>query len=37
MGIERSIYLIAEKGIITKVYSKVKPKDNPKDMLKELS
>lgn len=36
MGVERSTYLIDEKGIIIKALSKVKPKDNPKDMLKEL-
>lgn len=36
MGVERSTYLIDEKGIIIKALSKVKPKDNPKDMLNEL-
>lgn len=37
MGIERSTYLIDEKGIINKAFGKVKPKDNAKEMLKELS
>lgn len=37
MGIERSTYLIDEKGIIIKAFGKVKPKDNAKEMLKELS
>lgn len=37
MGIVRSTYLINEKGIIVKAYEKVKPKDNPKQMLKELN
>ena len=37
MGIERSTYLIDEDGVIVKAFSKVKPKDNPKQMLKELN
>ena len=37
MGIERSTYLIDENGIIAKAFSKVKPKDNAKQMLKELN
>ena len=37
MGIERSTYLIDEDGVIVKTFSKVKPKDNPKQMLKELN
>lgn len=37
MGIERSTYLIDEDGVIVKTFSKVKPKENPKQMLKELS
>ena len=36
MGIVRSTYLIDEKGIIVKAMEKVKPSDNPQDMLKEL-
>lgn len=36
MGIERSTYLIDEEGIIIKALGKVKPKDNPKEILKEL-
>ncbi len=36
MGIERSTYLIDENGIIIKAFGKVKPKDNAKQMLKEL-
>ena len=36
MGIERSTYLIDEDGIIVKAFGKVKPKDNAKQMLKEL-
>ena len=36
MGVERSTYLIDEEGVIVKAFSKVKPKDNPKQMLKEL-
>ena len=37
MDIERSTYLIDEKGIIIKTFGKVKPKDNVKQMLKELA
>ena len=37
MDIERSTYLIDEKGIIIKTFGKVKPKDNAKQMLKELA
>ncbi|MBR3226973.1 MAG: thioredoxin-dependent thiol peroxidase [Erysipelotrichaceae bacterium] len=36
MGIVRSTYLIDEKGVIVKAMEKVKPSDNPQDMLKEL-
>lgn len=36
-GIERSTYLIDENGIIEKAFGKVKPKDNAKQMLRELS
>ncbi len=36
MGIERSTYLIDENGIIIKAFGKVKPKENAKQMLKEL-
>ena len=36
MGIERSTYLIDEEGVIVKTFGKVKPKDNAKQMLKEL-
>ncbi|MBE6123847.1 MAG: thioredoxin-dependent thiol peroxidase [Erysipelotrichaceae bacterium] len=36
MGIERSTYLIDEEGVIVKAFGKVKPKDNAKQMLKEL-
>ncbi len=36
MGIERSTYLIDEKGIIIKTYQKVKPSDNPSDVAKDL-
>lgn len=37
MGIERTTYLINEDGIITKAFSKVKPTDNPSQMLNELT
>lgn len=37
MGIERSTYLIDENGIITKSFGKVKPRDNAKQMLRELN
>lgn len=36
MGIERSTYLIDEDGLIAKAFGKVKPKENAKQMLKEL-
>lgn len=36
MGVERSTYLIDENGIIIKALGKVKPKDNPADMLEAL-
>tara|TARA_B100000686_G_C15857746_1_gene510382 strand:+ start:255 stop:443 length:189 start_codon:yes stop_codon:yes gene_type:complete len=36
MGISRVTYLIDEKGIIEKVYHKVKPLSHAKDILKEL-
>ena len=36
MGIERSTYLIDEEGTIVKTFAKVKPKDNARQMLKEL-
>ena len=36
MGVERSTYLIDENGVIVKALSKVKPKDNPADMLEAL-
>ena len=36
MDIERSTYLIDEDGVIIKTFGKVKPKDNAKQMLKEL-
>lgn len=34
MGIVRSTYIIDENGIITGAFPKVKPADNPADMLK---
>ncbi len=37
MGIVRSTYLIDEEGIIRKAYFKVKPAENPSQMLEELS
>lgn len=37
MGIVRSTYLIDEDGIIRKAYFKVKPAENPAQMLEELS
>lgn len=37
MGVVRSTFLIDENGIIVKIFNKVKAKDNPKDMLEELS
>ena len=36
MGIERSTYLIDEKGKIIKAYQKVKPAENAKDVLEDL-
>lgn len=36
LAIERSTYLIDEEGTIIKAFGKVKPKDNAKQMLKEL-
>lgn len=36
MGIERSTYVIDEKGIIVKAYQKVKPKDHGKTIVGEL-
>lgn len=36
MGIERSTYLIDEEGRIVQAFGKVKPKDNARQMLKEL-
>lgn len=36
MGVVRSTYLIDEDGVIAKAYDKVKPSDNPTQMLKSL-
>ena len=36
MGIIRTTYLIDENGIIVKALGKVKPVDNPKEMLEQL-
>ena len=36
-GIFRISYLIDEKGIIEKVYSKVKPKEHASEVLKDIS
>ena len=36
MGVVRSTYLIDEKGIIVKAFSKVKAAENPKQMLEVL-
>lgn len=36
MGVVRSTYLIDENGIITKAFGKVKPAENPAQMLEEL-
>lgn len=36
MGVERSTYLISESGVIEKTFTKVKPAENPDQMLKEL-
>lgn len=37
MGVVRSTYLIDENGIIIKAFGKVKPAENPAQMLAELS
>ncbi|MGN0154693.1 MAG: thioredoxin-dependent thiol peroxidase [Lachnospiraceae bacterium] len=37
MGVVRTTYLIDEKGIIVKVFNKVKAAENPAQMLEELS
>lgn len=37
MGIERSTYLIDEKGVIVEAYQKVKAKTNPQEMLERLA
>ena len=37
MGISRITYIINEKGIIEKVYDKVKPTSHANDVLKDLS
>lgn len=36
MGVVRTTYLINEEGIIEKAFGKVKPADNPQQMLDEL-
>jgi peroxiredoxin Q/BCP len=36
MGIERSTYLIDEKGTILKAYQKVKAKSHPEEVVKDL-
>ena len=36
MGVVRSTYLIDEEGTIIKAFDKVKAKENPAQMLKEL-
>ena len=36
MGVVRSTYLIDEQGIIVKALGKVKPAENPAQMLEEL-
>ena len=36
MGVVRSTYLIDENGMIQKAFFKVKPTENPKQMLEEL-
>lgn len=36
MGVERSTYLIDEKGVIIKTYQKVKPASHMKDVLEDL-
>tara|TARA_B100000586_G_C19779803_1_gene289540 strand:+ start:18 stop:347 length:330 start_codon:yes stop_codon:yes gene_type:complete len=37
MGITRLTYVLNEKGVIEKVYEKVKPISHAKDILKDLS
>ena len=37
MGVVRTTYLIDEQGIIVKGFEKVKPSENPADMLGELA
>lgn len=37
MGVVRTTYLIDEQGIIVKGFEKVKPAENPADMLGELA
>ena len=36
MGIERSTYLIDEEGTIIRAFGRVKPKDNARQMVREL-
>ena len=36
MGVVRTTYLIDEEGIIVRAFGKVKPGDNPQQMLGEL-
>ena len=36
MGVDRSTYLIDEKGVIIKTYQKVKPASHMKDVLEDL-
>ena len=36
MGVVRSTYLIDENGVIQKALFKVKPAENPKQMLEEI-
>ena len=36
MGIERSTYLIDEEGTIIRAFGRVKPKDNARQMFREL-
>lgn len=36
MGVERSTYLIDENGVIVKAFGKVKAKENPEQMLREV-
>ena len=37
MGIVRTTYLIDEEGVIVRAFDKVKPSDNPQQMLDELA